>query len=248
MAERWEWPGGARAAVSLTYDDGVYSGLDHAVPDLERAGFRGTFYLPVGNPQVFDRMVGWKRAFRNGHEIGNHSLRHPCRGEHHEHRLERYRPTDIRNEVYSAAKWFDEYIGVDKHRTFAYPCGHVSIGDPPDEESYASAVRACHFAARLAGPGTAAQVNDPAQVAKNPLRIQAAVIGYPDGQEVDPFLRYCEKAARLGGWAVVVFHGIGDNWLPTDRGVHQRLIEHLRDARFWVAPVRDVAKHILRRK
>jgi hypothetical protein len=85
-------------------------------------------------------------------------------------------------------------------------------------------------------------------VAKNPLRIQAAVIGYPEGREVEPFVSYCEKAARLGGWAVVVFHGIGDNWLPTDRGVHQRLIEHLRDARFWVAPVRDVAKHILRRK
>src|ERR1051325_4917452 len=143
MAEGWKWPGGARAAVSLTYDDGVYSGLDNAIPDLESAGFRGTFYLPVGNPDVFDRRADWKRAFRNGHEIGNHTLRHPCRGEHHEHRLEHYRPTDIRNEVYSAAKWFDDYIGVDKYRTFAYPCGHVSIGDPPDEDSYAAAVRAC---------------------------------------------------------------------------------------------------------
>jgi GalNAc-alpha-(1->4)-GalNAc-alpha-(1->3)-diNAcBac-PP-undecaprenol alpha-1,4-N-acetyl-D-galactosaminyltransferase len=245
--DRWEWPGGAEAAVSLTYDDGVDSGLDHAMPDLERAGFRGSFYLPVGNPQVFDRMADWKRAFLNGHEIGNHTLHHPCRGSSHEHRLEHYSPADIRNEVLDSAKWFDEYIGVDRYRTFAYPCGHVAVGDPPDEDSYASAVRACHFAARLAGPGVAALVNDPLQVSKNPLRIQAAVIGYPNGREVKPFVEYCEKAARAGGWAVVVFHGIGDDWLPTGRDIHQQLIEHLRDARFWVAPVREVASYILRR-
>lgn len=246
MGERWEWPRGAAAAVSLTYDDGVDSGLDNAVPDLEGAGFRGSFYLPVGNPQVLDRKADWRRAFLDGHEIGNHTLRHPCRGSHHESRLEEYTPAEIRSEILSAAAWFDENIGADEYRTFAYPCGHVAIGDPPDEDSYRAAVRACHFAARLAGPGSAPAVNDPRDVARDPLRIKAAVIGYPDGCGVEPFVEYCERAASVGGWAVVVFHGIGDQWLPTDRGVHRRLVEHLRDARFWVAPVREVARHILR--
>lgn len=241
MNEISNWPGEAQAAVSLTYDDGVPSGLDQAIPDLERAGFRGTFYLTIGNRQVITRKVDWKNAFLNGHEIGNHTIRHPCRGAGHAHRLEAFTPVHIRQEILSAAGWFNQYIGTDNYRTFAYPCGHLAIGDPPDENSFSVAIRSCHFAARLVGGG----INDPSLVAKNPLRIKGAVIGYPNGREVQPFIDYCEEAVRSGGWAVIVFHGIGDHWFPTARAVHQKLIEHLQDKRFWVAPVREVARYIL---
>jgi sialate O-acetylesterase len=220
------------------------SGLDQAIPDLENAGFRGTFYLPVANSHVITRKSAWKRAFLVGHEIGNHTVRHPCRGSDHERNLELYTPVDIRKEILSAASWLNHHVGVDNYRTFAYPCGHVAIGNPPDEDSYSAAVHACHFAARLSGGG----INDFAAVEKNPLRINAAAIGYPHGRELQPFIDYCEEAARLRGWAVIVFHGIGDNWLPTERVVHQELIEYLQDQRFWVAPVREVARYILRSK
>lgn len=243
MSEQWKWPGGAQAAVSLTYDDGVDSGLDHAIPDLERAGFRGSFYLPIrSSPQVIPRRADWKKAFLDGHEVGNHTVRHPCRGRQHAYRLEKYTPDEIRKEVLTAANWLDKNIGADEYRTFAYPCGNVAIGDPPDEGPFLSAVGSRHFAARLAGGG----INDPSEVAENPLKIKAAVIGYPNGREVGPFIEHCEEAARLKGWAVYVFHGIGDHWLPTKRSVHQQLIEHLRGRCFWVAPLREVAKHILR--
>lgn len=241
MNEIWNWPGAAQAAVSLTYDDGVDSGLDQAIPDLEKVGFRGTFYLTIGNSQVITRKTDWKNAFLNGHEIGNHTLKHPCRGPGHEHHLEAYTPIGIRKEILSAATWLNQNIGIDDYRTFAYPCSHVAIGNPPDEGSFSSAVRACHFAARLAEGG----INDPSHVATNPLRIKAAAIGYPHGREVEPFIEYCEQAVRLRGWAVVVFHGIGDQWLPTERVVHQQLIEHLQDRRFWVAPVKEVARYIM---
>lgn len=240
MNEIWKWPGKAQAAVSLTYDDGVYSALEHAIPDLERVGFRGSFYLPVGNSQVINRRADWKNAFLNGHEIGNHTLQHPCRGPGHEHQLEAYTPIGIRKEILYAVAWLNQNIGPDNYRTFAYPCSHIAIGDPPDEDSYLSAVQACHFAARMAVGG----INDPFVVAKNLLRIKAAVLGRPDGREVEPFIEYCEQAAQLRGWAVVVFHGVGDHWLSTERVVHQQLIEHLQDGRFWVAPVKEVARYI----
>jgi peptidoglycan/xylan/chitin deacetylase (PgdA/CDA1 family) len=241
MNEIWSWPGSAQAAVSLTYDDGVDSGIDQAIPDLEKVGFRGTFYLPIGYSQVITRKTDWKNAFLNGHEIGNHTLNHPCRGEGHKYSLETYTPLSIRQDILSAASWLNHNVGVDNYRTFAYPCGHSSIGNPPDEDSFSSAVRACHFAARLVGGG----INDPFLVAKNLLRIKAAVIGYPHGKEVEPFIEYCEQAASVRGWAVIVFHGIGDEWYPTERIVHQQLIEHLQDKRFWVAPVKEVARHIM---
>ena len=242
MDEIWNWPGGAHAAISLTYDDGVDSGLDQAMPDLEKVGFRGSFYLPVGNPQVVKRKDDWKNAFLNGHEIGNHTLQHPCRGPQHAHQLETYTPIGIRKEILYGAAWLNQNIGVDNYRTFAYPCGHVAIGDPPDEDSYLSAVRASHFAARLAA---LEGINDPFLVARNPLKIKAAVLGRPPVREVVPFIEYFEQAVRIRGWAVVVFHGIGDQWLPTARVVHQQLIQYLQDRRFWVAPVKEVARYIV---
>ena len=239
MSATWQWPGDAEAAVSLTYDDGYENHLDHAMPDLEGAGFRGTFYLWTGNPQVSNRRDDWRNAHLNGHEIGNHSTNHTCRGLNE--LLLNYTALDIRNDVYSAATWLNQNIGMDSFRTFAYPCGDEAIAEPPDASAYAQAVHTCHFAARTAGGGP----NDPIEVAKHPLRIAAQAIGYPHGTDLAPFIAYCEAAVQTKGWAVIVFHSIGAMPMPTDRLVHQQLLAHLQDRRFWVAPVRDVARYIL---
>lgn len=44
-ASATQWPNGAKAAVVLTYDDALESQLDHAVPALDAAGFKATFFL-----------------------------------------------------------------------------------------------------------------------------------------------------------------------------------------------------------
>ena len=75
-SEPFRWPGGARAAVALTYDDGVDAHLDHAMPDLEAAGLRGTFYVPGNSASLRKRMEEWRAAARRGHELGNHTLFH----------------------------------------------------------------------------------------------------------------------------------------------------------------------------
>ncbi len=239
MSTTWHWPGEAEAAISLTYDDGFENQLDQAIPDLEEAGFRGTFYLWTGNPQVSARRDDWRNAYLNGHEIGNHTTRHPCRGLNGH--LLSYTSHDIRDDIYSAARWLNHNIGMDSFRTFAYPCGDVAIAEPPDERAYAQAVHTCHFAARTARGSP----NDPLEVARQPLRIAAQAIGYPHGTDVAPFIAYCEAAVQTKRWAVIVFHSIGGEPLPTDRPVHQQLLRHLQDPRFWVAPVRDVARYIL---
>src|SRR5215831_15251459 len=158
------WPGESRAAISLSYDDGMDSALDHAIPDLESAGFRGTFYLITGFWGTAARKADWRHAFLNGHEIGNHTVHHPCRGTQHKYNLETYTPKRIRQEIRVANWWLDRNIGPDNYRTLAYPCGHHAVGNPPDEGSFFAAVGDYHFAARLAGGG----VNDPAVFAQNP--------------------------------------------------------------------------------
>jgi peptidoglycan/xylan/chitin deacetylase (PgdA/CDA1 family) len=64
---------GHQAAVSLTFDDGNPSQLDVAIPELNKYGFHGTFFLIANH---LDRLDDWKKASAQGHEIGNHSLDH----------------------------------------------------------------------------------------------------------------------------------------------------------------------------
>jgi hypothetical protein len=51
MDEQFAWPEGCQAAISLTFDDGLRSQLEIAIPRLEERGLRGTFYL---NPRGED--------------------------------------------------------------------------------------------------------------------------------------------------------------------------------------------------
>ena len=67
---------GQIAAIALTYDDALRSQLDIAIPQLDAAGFKGTFFLD-GDITPAD-MLRWREAQRAGHELGNHSLFHPC--------------------------------------------------------------------------------------------------------------------------------------------------------------------------
>src|SRR5438309_1207125 len=106
------WPGDAKFAVSLSYDDGYDSQLDLAIPDLEASFFRGTFYLTINNePPVLNRTEEWRQAFLRGHEIGSHTYNHPCREAiGSEPPLENYTPEAIREEVLTAAAWLNTHI------------------------------------------------------------------------------------------------------------------------------------------
>jgi peptidoglycan/xylan/chitin deacetylase (PgdA/CDA1 family) len=71
------WPGGARAAVSLTYDDGYDSQLENVAPLLDVVGLKATFFLTVENMDA--RRIDWITLSEKGHEIGDHTMTHPCK-------------------------------------------------------------------------------------------------------------------------------------------------------------------------
>ena len=70
------WPGGAKAAVSLTYDDAVPVHYQKVGPLLSKHGLGATFYLTV---QYLESPREWRKLSKRGHELGNHTLFHACR-------------------------------------------------------------------------------------------------------------------------------------------------------------------------
>ena len=71
-----QWPDGNTMAISLTWDDARDSQVLVGTPILDKYEVKATFYVVPSS--VERELEGWKSAVLNGHEIGNHSLLHPC--------------------------------------------------------------------------------------------------------------------------------------------------------------------------
>src|SRR5713226_3613287 len=73
-APRGPWPNGCLGAVSLTFDDGMRSQLEVAIPVLEEHGLQATFYLnPPGDGDEDSWrawLAPWRAAAQRRHEIG----------------------------------------------------------------------------------------------------------------------------------------------------------------------------------
>lgn len=73
-----------QAAISFTYDDGLLEHYDLVAPELEKRGFRGSFWI-IGNVIDTDitkngRRMTWaqvKELHDRGHEMGGHTWSHP---------------------------------------------------------------------------------------------------------------------------------------------------------------------------
>lgn len=75
---------GKECAVSFTFDDGMKEHYTIVAPELEKRGFRGTFWLCCAwindDPQVDTTHITWAEAkdmAERGHEMSNHSWSHP---------------------------------------------------------------------------------------------------------------------------------------------------------------------------
>lgn len=131
----FRWPEGKRAALSLTFDDARPSQLDQGLPILDAHGVKTTFYVSPGNME--HRLDGW-RAAASGHEIGNHTLHHPCSGNFRFARgkaLEEMSLEQMEADILGGNEAVERMLGVTP-TTFAYPCGQKFVGRGTDVVSY----------------------------------------------------------------------------------------------------------------
>jgi hypothetical protein len=235
------WPRDCQAAISLTFDDGARSQLDVAIPQLAAADLPGTFYLNPHRGHWQQDAERWRQVGLTGHELGNHTSRHPCSCNYHfddEFCLEKIALADMAETIDAAQIALDELHpeGRDR-RSFCYPCYQTFVGSGLERQSYVPLVAERFRAARAGGE----RPNDPQVSDLHCLMSYAA-----EEADADALIAYVEQAAESGAWGIFTFHGVGGDHLAVEAAAFGKLTEYLARSRdrLWTATLIDVADHV----
>lgn len=239
----FSWPNGARAAVSLAYDDALDSQLDHALPALDRHGIKGSFYLQLSSPVVAKRMGEWRAAAQRGHELGNHSLFHQCSGKAPDrawveaHRnLDTTTPEQMRDQIVLGNTML-EAIDGQRERTFTAPCGDTLASGRP----YLPALKPAFVAIKAGGgPGV------PLSMAT--LDPYAVSVDAPVNASGTELIALVKQAGARGTMVNLTFHGIGGDHLSVSSQAHEELLRFLAQHRreYWTDTFLNIMKHVKR--
>ena len=235
--QSFSWPGGARAAVSLTFDDARTTQIDTGIPILDAHDLKATFYVSPGG--VGRRLDGWKAAAANGHEIGNHSLSHPCSINFHfddDNALEDYSLERMERELLGASDEIERLLGV-RPVTFAYPCGQTFIGRGTGCRSYVPLV-AKHFIAGRSAFDEAP--NDPMVADLAQLTGVEA-----DRAGIEQLTALIDRALGQGSWLVLFAHNVGTGSRQSlQPETLDALCRHVRSSAVWMDTVANIAAYV----
>jgi peptidoglycan/xylan/chitin deacetylase (PgdA/CDA1 family) len=230
---------GYKSAVVLTYDDALNVHLDNVVPALDSAGFKGTFYLTVSSSAFTKRMDEWKITSIKGHELGNHTMYHPCMGGPDrtwvkpEYDLNNYSIKRIDDEIRMTNVMLQSVDGKTE-RTFAYPCADTKAGG----QSYIEAITDDFLGAR----GVRDEI-----VPYGKVDVYNTACFSMVNASGEQMIELVKKGMKENGLVIFLFHGVGgEHNLNVDLKEHRKLIHFLKENQkdIWVAPFIDVVKFL----
>jgi sialate O-acetylesterase len=231
---------GKKSAVVLTYDDALNVHLDNAIPLLDSLELRGTFYLSGYFPGCRERLADWRKAATKGHELGNHTLFHPCLGNQPgrqwvkpDYDMSKYTIQRMVDET-RMANVLLEAIDGKKKRTFAFTCGDMKIGD----SSFINNMKNDFVAARAVRH----EMHPITQV--DVYNVDCYAI---NGQTGEQMIQLVKKSIQTNSLLVFLFHGVGgEHALNVSLPAHRQLLLFLKQQEkdVWVAPMIEVAEHI----
>lgn len=235
----FSWPDGFKMALSLTFDDARLSQIDTGIPLLDKYGVKATFYVSPGS--MMKRADKWRIAAGNGHEIGNHTLLHPCSGNFlwsRERALEDYTLNRMKNELDSAGRLILEVTGA-APVSFAYPCGQTFIGRGLDVQSYVPLI-ALMFSS---GRGWLNEApNDPSYC--DLAQLNGAEL---DGKTFDQVLKMIETASAGGHWLILAGHEMNVEGRQTSHlDTIEAICRYATDPAngIWIDNIRNIASYI----
>jgi len=241
----FHWKNGAKAAICLTYDDGMQTHIENAIPQLDELGMKGTFFINsvAGTASI----IAWKNAAKNGHELANHSLFHPCPssfGWPKEIASDDYTIPQILNEIKTVNMILGNLDPNRKNRSYSYPCNQTDVGG----QSYIEALRKSRLANCARGGSGAERIFVSDFSTFNKMNVPSWAV--PENVELKDLIDFVEKAKEKGGLAVFQFHGVGGQWIKVSNENHKALLKYLSENKsdFWVAPFSEVVEYIEQNK
>jgi peptidoglycan/xylan/chitin deacetylase (PgdA/CDA1 family) len=226
------WPDGKRAAVALTYDDALASHLDIAIPALDAVGLKGTFFI-IGSNLAPEQISRWRSAASEGHELGNHTVRHACPQASYlpAKKIDTSEAYDVETMLTEIRTMNTVLTAIDGklQHSYATPCGQHLAGGV----DYLPALRATGLVryTRAADPSTGPL--DPMDVPAHFFNANAT------GADL---IAAVHDAERTGGMIVLGFHGVGGDYLTVSAEAHAQLLTYLKDHSdtIWTAPFSTV--------
>jgi peptidoglycan-N-acetylglucosamine deacetylase len=228
---------GHKAAISLTFDDGLPCQLKHAIPAMDRAGIKGTFFLASNCPDYPYNAAAWRLAGRSGHEIGSHSVTHSKAASLSE--------DQCYLEAFHSRNSLERATGQ-RVTSFCYP-----YTDAPKQLQ--DQVKRFYWQAR-GGRGAREDKNIVPGDGLNLFNVPCYHVSWksflPSEQPEDYLYPKIQEAIERGAWIVLMFHGIGQEgtWdnvpLTAFEGLLQHLTEHAKLGQLWVAPFGTLAQYL----
>ena len=241
LAQPLVWPHHKKAVIVLTYDDALLSQLNNAAPQLKKAGFKATFFLTSDIDS--STIPRWRSLAKQGFELANHTLYHPCSSTEdvtvtsdHYTPYQMIREIEIMNRILFA-------VDGKNGRTYAYPCAETTVGG----KDYVDTLRRYKLVkyARVGGD-TDAVITDFSHL--DLLRIPS--LGLEDSTSSAALTAYVKKVVQSGGLGIIMFHGIGGDYITTSAAVHQELLDYLAKNRkdIWVTTFREAMDYVVKNR
>ncbi|WP_295124976.1 polysaccharide deacetylase family protein [uncultured Chitinophaga sp.] len=222
-----------KPVICLTYDDGLDSHLQTVLPQLNTAGFKATFFLNairgaatvIGAPSP--AVKGWRMAALQGHELGNHTLFHPCPqalGWPGELSIESYTVDRLMAEITAQQSLLAALDTTRKQRSFAYPCNNTVVAGV----DYAAMLREKGLALYARAGG------DSSSIIADFKKLDAGKVPswlVPEGTSGEALIAFAQKVKQQGGMGIYQFHGVGGEFFRVTPAAHQQLVRYLQEHR-----------------
>jgi peptidoglycan/xylan/chitin deacetylase (PgdA/CDA1 family) len=214
--------------------------LTNVIPALDSVDLKGTFYISDYFDGLKDQILKWRAAAAKGHELGNHTVWHPCEGGRAgrefvkpEVDLNNYTVSRMVKEIKTMNNILKAIDGKTE-RTFAYPCGDMKIHDT----AYFDEMKNDFIAAR--GVTRAMQTIDKVDL----MNVDCYGINGETGEQL---INLVKQAMNTHTLLIFLFHGVGgEHSLNVSLEAHSALLHFLQqnENNIWIAPLIDVAKYI----
>lgn len=256
------WPGGARGALSLSFDNlgeaaeielgalaadaplGEHFTATRVLPSLLNVlrgrAFSATFFVEGLNAELYPGALA--AIAEAGHELGYHAWRH-----------EPWGTLSVADQAANLARGVAAFHSLGLTLAGLRPPGG-GLGPGGVGVLREAGLRYCSPAGEGAGADNGVALLpfqwrhvDAACVLPPLAPVRKQMAGSPDPLDPGAFLAYLEaeieRLSREGGFATVVLHLFMLDWLGEDR--LRALLDRLDEAALWVAPCADVAEHVL---